>query len=83
MTLFGALAACGAPPPAVEHVSVALVPETLLTRQDAPAIPDPDTATQKDVAALLAHLWAWGEAGWGNVDAIAKIVHKQQQRLTR
>ena len=67
--------------PVATTLAVAPIPEPLLTCQDAPDVPDPGTATQRDVAAFMVHLWGSWEDCTGNLAAISEIVHKQQTEV--
>ena len=72
-----ALAACGSAPPAPTEMRAATVPPALLTCQDAPALPDTATATQRDVAAFTALLWGAWQDCHGNLIAVRDLLAAQ------
>lgn len=69
------LAGCGSVPTVLPEVRVEVVtvPALLLTRVDAPVIPSPAAATQKDVAELLADYAAALETANGKLEAIERL----------
>lgn len=56
-----------APPPEIIRITP---PETLLTQESQPLIPNPDTATQLDVGNYINDLHAWGQRGWVRINEI-------------
>jgi hypothetical protein len=70
------------PLPPVEHVTVADIPNSLLTHSGLPMVPDPKTATQKDVASFMARTFGDLGACYGNVDTIAGLLQSQKKALS-
>lgn len=56
------------------------VPETLMTCEEAPAVPDPDIATQRQAAAFTVGLYESWQDCHDNLAAVRQIIEEQNSK---
>lgn len=77
------LSGCGSSKPVVQDKLLSIsVPPPLLACDDAPVVPDPTHATQRDVAVYMVGTWgAWKDCS-DNLRAVKTIIDQQAQPAT-